>query len=75
MHEPRTPAGLRRPGSLVAGAGGGGIIGGIPLLPRSSGSIAPDHPPKQMQAWVSECESISWGAFGRHECEWTTPCA
>lgn len=23
------------------------------LLPRQQGAIAPDHPPKQMHAWVS----------------------
>lgn len=45
MHEPRTPAGPRR------------THAGIPLLPRSAGSIAPDHPPKQMQqAWVRKTD-------------------
>lgn len=39
MHEVRTPSGPRR--SAV-----------IPLLPRQTGSIAPDHPPKHSQAWV-----------------------
>lgn len=41
MHEPRTVAGQPRR-----------TVAGLPLLPRSSGSIAPDHPPKQIQAWV-----------------------
>lgn len=40
MHEARTPSGVRR-------------TGGIPLLSRPLGSIAPDHPPKQTHAWVS----------------------
>lgn len=39
MHEARTPSGARR-------------SAGIPLLQRQTGAIAPDHPPKQMQAWV-----------------------
>lgn len=39
MHEPRTPSGPRR-------------SSGIQLMPRPSGSIAPDLPPKQIQAWV-----------------------
>lgn len=39
MHEARTPSGPRR-------------SAGIPLLQRQTGAIAPDHPPKQMQAWV-----------------------
>lgn len=28
------------------------ISNGIQLLPKQTGSIAPDHPPKQTQAWV-----------------------
>lgn len=42
MHEPRTPSGPRRlPASIQQ------------LLPaRPSAAIAPDHPPKQIQAWV-----------------------
>lgn len=39
MREARTPSGQRR-------------TVGIPLLPRQTGAIAPDHPPKQMHAWV-----------------------
>lgn len=39
MHETRTPSGLRR-------------ATGLQLLSRPHGSVAPDHPPKQMQAWV-----------------------
>lgn len=42
MHEPRTPAGPSRR-----------TAAGIPLLPRSTGAIAPDHPLKMQQAWVS----------------------
>lgn len=42
MHEVRTPSGPRRTAVLPL------------LLPRQTGSIAPDHPPKQLQAWVSE---------------------
>lgn len=41
MHESRTPSGLRRATGLQI------------LSPRPHGAIAPDHPPKQMQAWVS----------------------
>lgn len=40
MHESRTPSGVRR-------------TVGIPLLSRQPASIAPDHPPKQLHAWVS----------------------
>lgn len=39
MHEPRGIPGSR-------------ISNGIQLLPKQTGSIAPDHPPKQTQAWV-----------------------
>lgn len=39
MHEPRGNPGNR-------------ISNGIQLLPKQTGSIAPDHPPKQTQAWV-----------------------
>lgn len=38
MREARTPSGPRR-------------SAGIPLL-RQTGAIAPDHPPKQLHAWV-----------------------
>lgn len=40
MHEPRGNPGNR-------------ITNGIQLLPKQTGSIAPDHPPKHTQAWVS----------------------
>lgn len=39
MHEPRGNHGNR-------------ITNGIQLLPKQTGAIAPDHPPKQTQAWV-----------------------
>lgn len=39
MHENRTPSGPRR-------------SNGMQLLNRQTGSIAPDHPPKHMHAWV-----------------------
>lgn len=39
MHEPRGNPGSR-------------LTNGIQLLPKQTGSIAPDHPPKQTQAWV-----------------------
>lgn len=45
-NQPRTPSGPRR-------------TAGISLLPRTSGAIAPDHPAKQMQAWVSKINT-SW---------------
>lgn len=41
MHEYGTPSGVRR-------------SSGLQLLPRPTGAIAPDHPPKQMQAWVNQ---------------------
>lgn len=41
MHEYGTPSGVRR-------------SSGLQLLPRPTGAIAPDHPPKQMQAWVNK---------------------
>lgn len=53
MHEVRnTPSGPRRTAAA--------------LLPRQTGAIAPDHPPKQLQAWVSsifEIKSIACDAF------------
>lgn len=50
MHETRTPSGVRR-------------TVGLPLLPRQMGSIAPDHPPKQLHAWVSFFLSIFYFAL------------
>lgn len=45
MHEVRnTPSGPRRTAAA--------------LLPRQTGSIAPDHPPKQLQAWVSRISDV-----------------
>ncbi|KAG4068907.1 hypothetical protein HA402_005055 [Bradysia odoriphaga] len=41
MHEPRGNHGTR-------------ITNGIQLLPKQTGAIAPDHPPKQTQAWNTQ---------------------
>jgi hypothetical protein len=40
MYDTRSPPGPRRSAA-------------IPLLQRSSVAVAPDHPPKQIEAWVS----------------------
>lgn len=62
MHEARTPSGVRR-------------AGGIPLLSRQPGSIAPDHPPKQAHAWVSVQMHNKFPPFNSAAIEnrWFTP--
>lgn len=46
MNENRTPSGPRR-------------SNGMQLLTRATGSIAPDHPPKHMHAWVNNFYSLN----------------